>query len=129
MISKFIFVLKFYIAVWTFQFCNFFVSSQMLFENNVFDAGVEDPNSGSFRFSVRLEDIFGFATDYNRVMYGFVHTLTLVRNVNHNDVLFGKTGAAAGKVEFTQISWILPLYTSFLYIHTSHIPCVLLIYC
>ena len=81
---------------------------KMLFENNVFAVGVEDPNSGSFRFSVRLEDIFGFATDYNRVMYGFVHTLTLVRNVNHNDVLFGKAGAAAGKVEFSKISWILP---------------------
>ena len=81
---------------------------KLLFSNNVVAADAEDPNSGSFRFSVKLEDIFGFATDYRRVMYGFVHTLTLVRNVNHNDAMFGEADAAAGKVEFSKISWILP---------------------
>ena len=81
---------------------------KLLFSNNVVAVAAEDPNSGSFRFSVKLEDIFGFATDYRRVMYGFVHTLTLVRNVNHNDAMFGEADAAAGKVEFSKISWILP---------------------
>ena len=81
---------------------------KLLFENNATATGVEDPNIGSFKFSVKLEDIFGFATDYRRVMYGFVHTLTLVRNVNHKDAMFGATGALAGKVEFSKISWILP---------------------
>ena len=81
---------------------------KLLFSNNVVAVTAEDPNSGSFRFSVKLEDIFGFATDYRRVMYGFVHTLTLVRNVNHNDAMFGEADAAAGKVEFSKISWILP---------------------
>ena len=81
---------------------------KLLFLNNVLEGEAEDPNAGSFRFSVRLEDIFGFATDYRRVMYGFVHTLTLVRNVNHSDALFGTAAAAAGKVEFSKISWILP---------------------
>ena len=76
-----------------------------LFLNN---KGAGDANSGSFRFSVRLEDIFGFATDYNRVMYGFTHTLTLVRNVSHDDALFGADTAVAGKVKFSKISWILP---------------------
>ena len=70
----------------------------------------EDPDTGKFRFSVKLEDIFGFAADYNRVLYGFTHTLTLFRNLNNTDALFGAgTGAAAGKVEFTKISWILPI--------------------
>ena len=82
---------------------------KMLFVNNVIAA--EDPNSGSFRFSVRLEDIFGFATDYHRVMYGFVHTLTLIRNVNHDDAMFGAADAIKGKVEFSKISWILPHVT------------------
>ena len=81
---------------------------KLLFSNNVVAVAAEDPNSGSFRFSVKLEDIFGFATDYRRVMYGFVHTLTLVRNVNHNDAMFGEADAEAGKVEFSKISWILP---------------------
>ena len=85
------------------------VRRNMLFKNNAIIApATEDPNSGSFRFSVRLEDIFGFATDYNRVMYGFVHTLTLIRNVNHLDALYGTNTAAAGKVNFTKISWVLP---------------------
>ena len=81
---------------------------KFLFVNNKMTPPAEDPNSGSFRFSVKLEDIFGFATDYHRVMYGFVHTLTLIRNVNHKDALFGETGAVEGKVEFSKISWILP---------------------
>ena len=81
---------------------------KLLFENNVMPTAEEDPNSGSFRFSVKLEDIFGFATDYRRVMYGFVHTLTLVRNVNHKDALFGKEAAVDGKIVFSKISWILP---------------------
>jgi hypothetical protein len=81
---------------------------KMIFVNNVVAADAEDPNSGSFRFSVKLEDIFGFATDYHRVMYGFVHTLTLIRNVKHNDAMFGAAGATAGKVQFSKISWILP---------------------
>ena len=81
---------------------------KMLFENNVMPDGTEDPDSGKFRFSIRLSDIFGFATDYNKIMYGFVHTLTLVRNLNNKDALFGATGSAEGKVEFTSISWILP---------------------
>ena len=62
-----------------------------------------------FRLLVRLEDIFGFAADYNRVMYGFTHTLTLIRNLNHKDALFGTNAAAAGKVVFSKISWILPI--------------------
>ena len=78
----------------------------MLFKNNV--VADEDPNSGSFRFSVRLEDIFGFASDYKRVMYGFTHTLTLIRNVNHKDAMFGTAAALDPDIKFTRISWILP---------------------
>ena len=82
---------------------------QFLFLNERLATGTEDANAGSFRFSVRLEDIFGFATDYNRVMYGFTHTLTLIRNLNNKNVLFGADGAIAGKVEFSKNSWILPI--------------------
>ena len=41
-------------------------------------------------------------------MYGFVHTLTLVRDVNHTDAMFSVTGVAAGKIIFSKISFILP---------------------
>ena len=80
---------------------------KFLFLNNRFEA--DDPDSGLFRISVRLEDIFGFATDYRKVMYGFVHTLTLIRNLNHKDALFGTAAAADGKIVFSKISWILPI--------------------
>ena len=60
---------------------------KFLFLNDRTGAGHEEPASGKFRFLVRLEDIFGFAADYNRVMYGFTHTLTLIRNLNHKDML------------------------------------------
>ena len=69
----------------------------------------EDEGSGYFRFSIRLEDIFGFATDYLRVMYGFTHTLTLIRNLNYKDVFFGAANTVEGKVVFSKVSWIMPI--------------------
>ena len=80
---------------------------KFLFLNNRLEE--DDPDSGLFRISVRLEDIFGFASDYRKVMYGFVHTLTLIRNLNHKDALFGTAAAAEGKIVFSKISWILPI--------------------
>ena len=59
-------------------------SQNFLFSNNGLIP--EDAECGRFRFSVRLEDIFGFAADYNPVMHGFTHTLTLIRNLNYKDV-------------------------------------------
>ena len=78
---------------------------KFLFLNNRLEA--EDPESGKFRFSIRLEDIFGFAADYDRVMYGFTHTLTLIRNLNHKDALFWDNDAVAGKVEFSKITAVM----------------------
>ena len=69
----------------------------------------EDEGSGYFRVSIRLEDIFGFATDYLRVMYGFTHTLTLIRNLNYKDVFFGAANTVEGKVVFSKVSWIMPI--------------------
>ena len=80
---------------------------KQLFVNN--SVAGDDANSGSFRFSIKLEDIFGFAADYTRVLYGFTHTLTLVRNLNTADALFVAAGGPANpKITFTNISWILP---------------------
>ena len=72
---------------------------KFLFLNNRMEA--EDPESGKFRFSIRLEDIFGFAADYDRVMYGFTHTLTLIRNLTNEVALFNKADVIAGKVNFS----------------------------
>ena len=66
-----------------------------------------DPK-GSFRFSINLEHIFGFCEDYNKVMYGFVHALTLVRAANSNNAIFKDAEAAAGKVLIEKLSWMMP---------------------
>ena len=82
---------------------------KFLFLNNRPAGAAEDDGSGYFRFSIRLEDIFGFATDYLRVMYGFTHTLTLIRNLNYKDAFFGAAGTVEGKVVFSKVSWIMPI--------------------
>jgi len=45
-----------------------------------------DPN-GTFSFRVPLKHIFGFCNDYEKVVYGFKHQLTLVRK-GDNDAIF-----------------------------------------
>jgi len=35
---------------------------------------------GIFSFGVPLKHIFGFCQDYNKIVYGSKHTLTLIRN-------------------------------------------------
>ena len=63
---------------------------------------------GTFRFAIDLEHIFGFCEDYDKVMYGFTHTLTLVRSANSNNALFKAGGAAVGKIDIKKISWMMP---------------------
>ena len=62
---------------------------------------------GSFRFAVDLEHVFGFCEDYDKVMYGFIHTLTLVRSASSNNAIFGDT-ATVGKVVIENIAWMMP---------------------
>ena len=38
-----------------------------------------DRNKGSFSFRIPLKHIFGFCEDYDKVVYGFKHTLSLTR--------------------------------------------------
>ena len=62
---------------------------------------------GSFSFGVPLEDVFGFCEDYDKVMYGMRHTLTLVR-ASDDDAIFRGATAAAGQVKLSKISWMMP---------------------
>ena len=74
---------------------------------------------GTFSFRIPLKHIFGFCEDYDKVVYGLKHTLTLTRN-NDNDAIF-KTAAQAGnpaadvvadgKVILSKISWFMPHVT------------------
>ena len=73
---------------------------------------------GAFSFKIPLKHIFGFCGDYDKVVYGLKHNLTLTRN-NDNDAIF-KSGAvdgggndtyANGQVYLIKISWFMPHVT------------------
>ena len=62
---------------------------------------------GTFSFIVPLKHIFGFCDDYDKIVYGFKHTLTLVRQ-SDDDAIFRANAAGAGKVHIDRISWLMP---------------------
>ena len=72
---------------------------------------------GSFSFKIPLKHIFGFCEDYDKVVYGLKHNLTLTRN-DDNDAIFksDQNNAAGnpyddGKVILSKISWFMPHVT------------------
>ena len=65
---------------------------------------------GSFSFKVPLKHIFGFCEDYDKVVYGFEHELSLTRN-NDNDAIFKDGGIDRGKIVLSKISWFMPHVT------------------
>ena len=71
---------------------------------------------GSFSFRIPLKHIFGFCGDYNKVVYGLKHDITLTRN-NDNEAIYRGANAAAGgalaagKIVLSKISWFMPHVT------------------
>ena len=73
---------------------------------------------GSFSFKIPLKHIFGFCEDYDKVVYGLKHNLTLTRN-NDNDAIFksaatnvdGNDTVANGQVVLSRVSWFVPHVT------------------
>ena len=63
-----------------------------------------DPK-GSFSFKIPLKHIFRFCEDYDKVVYGLKHALTLTRNDDDNDVVVN------GKIMLSKISWFMPHVT------------------
>ena len=74
-----------------------------------------DPK-GSFSFRIPLKHIFGFCEDYDKVVYGLKHNLTLTRN-DDNDAIFRAANNAAGgavangKIRLDKVSWFMPHVT------------------
>ena len=69
-----------------------------------------DPR-GTFSFKIPLKHIFGFCDDYDKVVYGLKHNLTLTRN-NDIDAIFRAGAVDAGKVILSKISWFMPHVTT-----------------
>ena len=65
-----------------------------------------DPK-GTFSFRIPLKHIFGFCEDYNKILYGLKHTLTLTRD-NDNNAIFRAAGVDAGKIRLDKLSWYMP---------------------
>ena len=69
---------------------------------------IQSPESkGTFSFTIPLKHIFGFCEDYDKIIYGMRHTLTLVRKTD-NDAIFRDNAATAGKITLDKVSWFMP---------------------
>ena len=69
---------------------------------------IEEPDSkGSFSFRIPLKHIFGFAEDYNKIVYGFKHQLTLNRK-SDDDAIFKKADTPDGQIILNKLSWYVP---------------------
>ncbi|XP_065650786.1 uncharacterized protein LOC136078897 [Hydra vulgaris] len=62
---------------------------------------------GTFSICVPLRHIFGFCDDYDKVIYGFKHTITLVRKSN-DDAIFKLAAVDLIKVNLNKISLFIP---------------------
>ena len=58
-------------------------------------------------FRIPLKHIFGFCEDYDTILYGLKHSLTLVRKTD-DDAIFRGAAAGAGKVSLDKIAWFMP---------------------
>ena len=71
----------------------------------------------TFSFKIPLKHIFGFCDDYDKVVYGLKHNLTLTRN-NDNDAIYKTNNVVGdldavvdGRVRLDKISWFMPHVT------------------
>ena len=72
-------------------------------------------NVGTFSFRIPLKHIFGFCEDYDKIVYGLKHTLTLTRD-NDNTAIFkaivpnlaGDDTLPFGMVNLNKIIWFMP---------------------
>jgi len=62
-----------------------------------------DPK-GTFSIKVDLRLLFGFANNYEKVLYGIKHQFTLVRDTDDNTI-YRANGVDAGKITLDKVSW------------------------
>ena len=64
---------------------------------------IRSPNpKGTFSFSVPLKHIFGFTDDYNKIVYGFKHEITLNRK-DDSDAIFRAAAVECRKSKFDKM--------------------------
>ena len=65
-----------------------------------------DPK-GNFGFMVPMNHIFRFCEDYNKIVYGFTHTLTLIRKTD-NDAIYRIGATDPGKILLKNVFGYMP---------------------
>ena len=65
------------------------------------------PVKCTFSFRMPMKHVFGFCEDYDKIVYGLKHNLTLVRK-RDDDGIFRRAAAGAGKVSLDKMSWFMP---------------------
>ena len=82
---------------------------------NIFFVNTDADNTrGNFSFCIPLKHIFGFCDDYDKVMYGVNHGLSLFRKGNETAIhrAVNQLGAAnadvAAKVVLNKVKWCMP---------------------
>ena len=63
--------------------------------------------TGTFYFRIPLKHIVGFCKNYDKIVYGLKHSLTLIRKTD-DDEIFRGAAAGAGKVSLEKISSFMP---------------------
>ena len=58
-------------------------------------------------FRIPMKQIFGFCEEYDKIVYGLKHSLTLVRKTD-DDAIFRGAAAGAEKVSLDKTSWLMP---------------------
>ena len=81
-------------------------------DNNGFAARheylIQSPTVKSiFSFRISMKHIFGFCEDYDQIVYGLKHSLTLVKK-REDDAMFRAAAAGAGKVILDKMSRFMP---------------------
>ena len=62
---------------------------------------------GTFSFRIPLKHIFVFCANYDKIVYGLKHSLTLVSK-SDDGAIFRRAAAGAGNVSLDKISWLMP---------------------
>ena len=63
--------------------------------------------NGTFSFRIPMKHIFGFCEEYDKIVYGLKHNLTIVRKTD-DDAIFRQAAAGAGRVSLDKMSWFMP---------------------
>ena len=78
----------------------------------LFDQNTAPGERGKFSFCIPLKHIFGFCDDYDKVMYGVNHGLSLFRKGDdtaiHREVNALIVGGANAKVQLNKVKWCMP---------------------